>query len=74
MLIEHDGRIPTIDPTAYIAPTAVICGDVSIGPNTCVGFRRPPDSRERTDPGRRPQVADPCLRLCSGAPALMCPG
>ena len=38
MLIEHAARIPTIDPTAYIAPTAVICGDVSIGPNTCVGF------------------------------------
>lgn len=38
MLIEHDGRIPTIDPTAFIAPTAVICGDVTIGPNTCVGF------------------------------------
>jgi carbonic anhydrase/acetyltransferase-like protein (isoleucine patch superfamily) len=38
MPIEHDGRMPTIDPTAYIAPTAVICGDVSIGPNTCVAF------------------------------------
>jgi carbonic anhydrase/acetyltransferase-like protein (isoleucine patch superfamily) len=24
--------------TAYVAATAVICGDVSIGPNTCVGF------------------------------------
>jgi carbonic anhydrase/acetyltransferase-like protein (isoleucine patch superfamily) len=38
MLIEHDGRTPTIDPTAYVAPTAVICGDVAIGPNSCVGF------------------------------------
>jgi carbonic anhydrase/acetyltransferase-like protein (isoleucine patch superfamily) len=38
MIIEHDGRAPAIDPTALIAPTAVVCGDVAIGPNTCVGF------------------------------------
>jgi carbonic anhydrase/acetyltransferase-like protein (isoleucine patch superfamily) len=38
MLIEHLGRRPAIDPTARIAPTAVICGDVSVGPDTSVGF------------------------------------
>lgn len=38
MLIEHLGRRPAIDPTARIAPTAVICGDVRVGPDTSIGF------------------------------------
>jgi carbonic anhydrase/acetyltransferase-like protein (isoleucine patch superfamily) len=38
MLIEHEGRRPKIDPSARIAPTAVICGDVTVGPETSVGF------------------------------------
>jgi carbonic anhydrase/acetyltransferase-like protein (isoleucine patch superfamily) len=32
MLIAHKGKKPEIHPSAYIAPTATICGDVSIGP------------------------------------------
>jgi carbonic anhydrase/acetyltransferase-like protein (isoleucine patch superfamily) len=38
MLIEHLGKRPVIDPAARIAPTAVICGDVTVGPSTSVGF------------------------------------
>jgi carbonic anhydrase/acetyltransferase-like protein (isoleucine patch superfamily) len=38
MLIEHLGRPPAIDPAARIAPTAVICGDVRVGPDTSIGF------------------------------------
>ena len=38
MLIEHLGRRPAIDRTARIAPTAVICGDVTVGPETSIGF------------------------------------
>ncbi|WP_026929208.1 gamma carbonic anhydrase family protein [Glycomyces tenuis] len=38
MLIEHQGKRPSIDPTAYIAPTAVICGDVTIGARTHVSY------------------------------------
>ncbi|GGF27818.1 hypothetical protein GCM10011611_37260 [Aliidongia dinghuensis] len=37
-ILEHEGVRPRIDPTARVAPTATICGDVSIGPNTSVGF------------------------------------
>jgi carbonic anhydrase/acetyltransferase-like protein (isoleucine patch superfamily) len=37
-ILEHQGVRPKIDPTARIAPTAVICGDVSVGPNTSIGF------------------------------------
>ena len=38
MLIEHLGKRPAIDPEARIAPTAVVCGDVTVGPRTSVGF------------------------------------
>lgn len=38
MLIIHSGKSPSIDPTAYIAPNAVICGDVTIGPGCRILF------------------------------------
>src|SRR5262245_43208162 len=36
MLVEHRGFTPSIDPTAWIAPTAVVSGAVAIGPRTRV--------------------------------------
>ena len=33
MLLSHEGKYPAIDPSAYVAPTATICGNVTIGPN-----------------------------------------
>jgi carbonic anhydrase/acetyltransferase-like protein (isoleucine patch superfamily) len=38
MLIEHRGSAPVIDPTAYVAPNAVVCGDVRVGPHSRVLF------------------------------------
>ena len=38
MLLEHGRLSPRIDASARIAPNAVICGDVTIGPNCSVGF------------------------------------
>lgn len=32
MLLEHEGRHPQVDPSAYVAPTAVLSGDVRVGP------------------------------------------
>ena len=32
MLISHKGKVPEVHPTAYIAPGAIICGEVRIGP------------------------------------------
>src|SRR5438067_2269474 len=31
MIIEHGSGIPNIDSSAYVAPNATICGNVSIG-------------------------------------------
>jgi carbonic anhydrase/acetyltransferase-like protein (isoleucine patch superfamily) len=30
MLLEHEGRAPQVDPEAWVAPTAVLCGDVRV--------------------------------------------
>jgi carbonic anhydrase/acetyltransferase-like protein (isoleucine patch superfamily) len=38
MFIEHQGKRPRIHESAYIAPTAVICGDVTVGEGSCVLF------------------------------------
>jgi carbonic anhydrase/acetyltransferase-like protein (isoleucine patch superfamily) len=32
MLLDHSGKQPRVDPTAWIAPDATVCGDVVIGP------------------------------------------
>lgn len=38
MIFEHTGKSPKIHPDARIAPTASICGDVTIGAGCSVGF------------------------------------
>jgi carbonic anhydrase/acetyltransferase-like protein (isoleucine patch superfamily) len=38
MLIEHAGAAPTVHPTAYVAPTATLSGDVRVGPGCRVLF------------------------------------
>jgi carbonic anhydrase/acetyltransferase-like protein (isoleucine patch superfamily) len=36
--IEHKGKHPVVHPTAYVAPTAVLCGDVTVGEHARVLF------------------------------------
>jgi acetyltransferase-like isoleucine patch superfamily enzyme len=36
VIYASDGKKPTIDESAYVAPTAVICGDVTIGAGCAV--------------------------------------
>ena len=38
MMIEHRGAAPQVDPSAYVAPNAVLCGDVRVGPDARVLF------------------------------------
>ncbi len=38
MIIKHENKVPTISQSAYIAPNAIICGDVSIGKGTRIMF------------------------------------
>jgi carbonic anhydrase/acetyltransferase-like protein (isoleucine patch superfamily) len=38
VLVEHAGRSPRLHPSAYVAPNALVCGDVEIGPDCRVMF------------------------------------
>jgi len=38
MLLSHQKLEPRIHESAYVAPSAVICGDVVIGPHSRIGF------------------------------------
>ena len=38
MFLEHRGKVPSVDPSAYVAPTAVLCGDVRLGPDARILF------------------------------------
>jgi carbonic anhydrase/acetyltransferase-like protein (isoleucine patch superfamily) len=38
VLIEHLGKRPNVHPSAYVAPNAVLCGDVRIGENARILF------------------------------------
>ncbi len=38
MLIEHEGKRPQVADSAYVAPTAVLCGDVSVGAGSRILF------------------------------------
>jgi carbonic anhydrase/acetyltransferase-like protein (isoleucine patch superfamily) len=38
MLIRHASKAPRVHPTAYVAPNAVLCGDVTVGPGCRIMF------------------------------------
>ncbi|HET7875156.1 MAG TPA: gamma carbonic anhydrase family protein, partial [Methylomirabilota bacterium] len=38
MVLEHLGKRPRIHESAYVAPTATVCGDVTIGPESRILF------------------------------------
>ncbi|HEY1721939.1 MAG TPA: gamma carbonic anhydrase family protein [Magnetospirillaceae bacterium] len=38
MIVTHLGKTPRVDPTAYVAPNAVLCGDVTVGPGCRILF------------------------------------
>jgi len=37
-IIEYNGKRPKVDPTAFIAPTAVLIGDVEVGAESSIWF------------------------------------
>jgi gamma-carbonic anhydrase len=38
MLVEHEGKRPQLAESAYVAPTAVVCGDVTVGEDARILF------------------------------------
>jgi len=63
-ILSFDGVTPRIDPTAFVAPTAVLIGDVEVGPYASVWFGAVlrgdhPDHGIRI--GARSSVQDNCV-------------
>jgi carbonic anhydrase/acetyltransferase-like protein (isoleucine patch superfamily) len=38
MILTHDGKRPSIHPTAFVAPNATVCGDVTVGAGCRIMF------------------------------------
>jgi gamma-carbonic anhydrase len=75
LIIPYRGRTPKIDPTAFIAPTAVLIGDVEIGPESSVWFGAilrgdHPDHGIRV--GARSSIQDNCvLHVSARGPTIV---
>jgi gamma-carbonic anhydrase len=62
MLIEHRGAQPTVDPSAYVAPSAVLCGDVRVGAGARILFGAVLTAEDgRVDVGDRTVVMENAL-------------
>ena len=73
MIIEYKGHKPKISPKAFIAPTAVIIGDVTIGDGASIWFGAVLRSDQNENPivvGARTSVQDNCVIHCGEAPTL----
>jgi carbonic anhydrase/acetyltransferase-like protein (isoleucine patch superfamily) len=38
MILSHENKSPSLDPSSYVAPNATVCGDVKIGPGCRIMF------------------------------------
>ena len=62
MLIEHRGARPTVDPSAYVAPNAVLSGDVHVGAGARILFGAVLTAEDgRVDVGERTVVMENAL-------------
>ena len=58
MLLEHRGKTPTVHPSAYVAPTAVLAGDVRIGADARILFGAVLTAEDGYDRSRRALPGD----------------
>ena len=74
MIIEYKGKRPHISPKAFIAPTAVIIGDVTIGDEASVWWGAVLRSDQNANPiviGARTSVQDNCVIHSGEAPTII---
>ncbi|HEX6135557.1 MAG TPA: gamma carbonic anhydrase family protein [Longimicrobiales bacterium] len=75
MLLSYGGRTPRVHPTAFIAPTAVLIGDVEIGPESSIWFGavlRGDHPEHGIRIGARTSVQDNCvLHVSARGPTLV---
>jgi carbonic anhydrase/acetyltransferase-like protein (isoleucine patch superfamily) len=56
MLITHRGSTPVVDPSAYVAPTATLVGDVRVGPRARIMYGAVLDAE-----GSRIEIGEACV-------------
>jgi len=64
LVLPFAGKSPNIDPSAFVAPTAVIIGDVTVGPQASIWFGavlRGDDPDHGIFVGARSSVQDNCV-------------
>ncbi len=74
MIIEYKGHRPKISPKAFIAPTAVVIGDVTIGDEASIWFGAVLRSDQNANPivvGARTSVQDNCVIHSGEAPTII---
>lgn len=74
MIIEYKGKRPNISPKAFIAPTAVIIGDVTIGDEASVWWGAVLRSDQNANPiivGARTSIQDNCVLHSGEAPTII---
>jgi len=74
MIIEYKGKRPQIAPTAFIAPTAVLIGDIIIGDEASVWWGAVIRSDQNANPiivGARTSVQDNCVLHSGEAPTII---
>lgn len=74
-IIDFNGKTPRIHPTAFIAPTAVLIGDVEVGPEASVWFGAVLRGDQRDRPirvGARSSIQDNCvLHVSARGPTIV---
>ena len=74
MIIEYKGKRPKISPTAFIAPTAVLIGDVTIGDEASIWWGAVIRSDQNANPivvGARTSIQDNCVLHSGEAPTII---
>jgi carbonic anhydrase/acetyltransferase-like protein (isoleucine patch superfamily) len=75
MIITYGGRTPRVHPSAFIAPTAVLIGDVEVGAESSVWFGavlRGDDPAHGIRVGERTSIQDNCvLHVSARGPTLV---
>jgi carbonic anhydrase/acetyltransferase-like protein (isoleucine patch superfamily) len=74
MIIEYKGKRPEIAPGAFIAPTAVLIGDVRVGEGASIWWGAVLRSDQNANPiviGARTSVQDNCVIHSGEAPTII---
>ena len=74
MIIEYKGKRPKISPSAFVAPTAILIGDVTVGDEASIWWGAVLRSDQNANPivvGARTSVQDNCVIRSGEAPTII---